>query len=270
MLYYLFEYLYKNLGVPGMGVFQYITFRSAMAFILSLMISTIYGKQIIAFLRRQQVGETVRELGLAGQNEKAGTPTMGGLIIIFATLIPVLLFAKVDNIYIILLIVTTLWMGTIGFVDDYIKIFKKDKGGLKGGFKVIGQIGLGLIVGYVLYTHPGVTIRTDSASKVKIEGVTYSPSVDEKSTATTIPFLKNNEFDYAELLAWTGDGYEDWAWIIFIPVVIFIITAVSNGANLTDGIDGLAAGTSAISVVALGIFTFVSGNIIFSNYLNIM
>ncbi len=270
MLYYLFEYLYKNLGVPGMGVFQYITFRSAMAFILSLMISTIYGKQIIAFLRRQQVGETVRELGLAGQNEKAGTPTMGGLIIIFATLIPVLLFAKVDNIYIILLIVTTLWMGTIGFIDDYIKIFKKDKEGLKGKFKVIGQVGLGLIVGYVLYTHPGVTIRKDLASKVKIENVNTSPAMDEKSTSTTIPFLKNNEFDYAELLAWTGDGYEDWAWLIFIPVVIFIITAVSNGANLTDGIDGLAAGTSAISVVALGIFTFVSGNIIFSSYLNIM
>lgn len=270
MLYYLFEYLYKTLSVPGTGVFQYITFRSAMAFILSLTISTIYGKRIIAFLRNQQVGETVRELGLAGQNEKAGTPTMGGLIIIVATLIPVLLFAKVDNVYIILLIVTTLWMGTIGFVDDYIKIFKKDKAGLKGIFKVIGQVGLGLIVGYVLYTHPGVTIRKDSASKVKIENVTYSPAINEKSTATTIPFLKNNEFDYAELLAWTGDGYENWAWLVFIPIVIFIITAVSNGANLTDGIDGLAAGTSAISVVALGIFTFVSGNIIFSNYLNIM
>jgi phospho-N-acetylmuramoyl-pentapeptide-transferase len=270
MLYYLFEYLYKTLGVPGTGVFQYITFRSAMAFILSLTISTIYGKRIISFLRNQQVGETVRELGLAGQNEKAGTPTMGGLIIIFATLIPVLLFAKVDNVYIILLIVTTLWMGTIGFVDDYIKIFKKDKQGLKGIFKVIGQVGLGLIVGYVLYTHPGVTVRKDAASKSQVENVINYSEMNEKSTATTIPFLKNNEFDYAELLAWTGDGYENWAWIVFIPIVIFIITAVSNGANLTDGIDGLAAGTSAISVVALGIFTFVSGNIIFSNYLNIM
>ena len=270
MLYYLFEYLYKTLGVPGTGVFQYITFRSAMAFILSLTISTIYGKRIISFLRNQQVGETVRELGLAGQNEKAGTPTMGGLIIIFATLIPVLLLAKVDNVYIILLIVTTLWMGTIGFVDDYIKIFKKDKEGLQGKFKVIGQVGLGLIVGYVLYTHPGVTIRKDSASKVQMENVINAAEMNEKSTATTIPFFKNNEFDYAELLAWTGDGYQEWAWLIFIPIVIFIITAVSNGANLTDGIDGLAAGTSAISVVALGIFTFVSGNIIFSNYLNIM
>ena len=268
MLYYLFEYLYKTLGVPGTGVFQYITFRSAMAFILSLTISTIYGKRIISFLRNQQVGETVRELGLAGQNEKAGTPTMGGLIIIFATLIPVLLFAKVDNVYIILLIVTTLWMGTIGFVDDYIKIFKKDKEGLKGIFKVIGQVGLGLIVGYVLYTHPGVTVRKDSVTKAQTENVIFASEMNEKSTATTIPFFKNNEFDYAELLAWTGEGYHDWAWLIFIPIVIFIITAVSNGANLTDGIDGLAAGTSAISVVALGIFTFVSGNIIFSNYLN--
>ena len=270
MLYYLFEYLYKTLGVPGTGVFQYITFRSAMAFILSLTISTIYGKRIISFLRNQQVGETVRELGLAGQNEKAGTPTMGGLIIIFATLIPVLLFAKVDNVYIILLIVTTLWMGTIGFVDDYIKIFKKDKEGLKGIFKVIGQVGLGLIVGYVLYIHPGVTVRKDSVTKAQTENVIYASEMNEKSTATTIPFFKNNEFDYAELLAWTGEGYENWAWLVFIPIVIFIITAVSNGANLTDGIDGLAAGTSAISVVALGIFTFVSGNIIFSNYLNIM
>jgi phospho-N-acetylmuramoyl-pentapeptide-transferase len=269
MLYYLFEYLYKTLNVPGTGVFQYITFRSALAVILSLLISTMYGKRIIAFLRNQQVGETVRELGLAGQNEKAGTPTMGGLIIIIATLIPVLLLTKLDNIYIILLIVTTLWMGTIGFIDDYIKIFKKDKAGLKGSFKVIGQVGLGLIVGSVLYLHPGVTIRKDRAD-VKTKTEMSTPKLDEKSTATTIPFFKNNEFDYAELLAWTGDGYHNWAWLVFIPIVIFIITAVSNGANLTDGIDGLAAGTSAISVVALGIFAFVSGNIIFSNYLNIM
>tara|TARA_R110000868_G_scaffold1517_3_gene12109 strand:+ start:3446 stop:4675 length:1230 start_codon:yes stop_codon:yes gene_type:complete len=274
MLYYLFEYLDKTMNVSGTGVFQYITFRSALAFLLSLLLSTVYGKRIINFLRNQQVGETVRELGLAGQNEKAGTPTMGGLIIIFATLLPVLLFAKLHNIYIVLLIVTTLWMGTIGFVDDYIKIFKKDKQGLKGIFKVFGQVGLGLIVGTVLYFNPSVTVRTDTGKsdvfKVTTENVIYESPLEEKSTATTIPFFKNNEFDYAELLAWTGDGYEKWAWIIFIPVVIFIITAVSNGANLTDGIDGLAAGTSAISVLALGIFTFVSGNIIFSNYLNIM
>jgi phospho-N-acetylmuramoyl-pentapeptide-transferase len=274
MLYYLFEYLDKTLNISGTGVFQYITFRSALAFMLSLLLSTIYGKRIVGFLRKQQIGETVRELGLAGQNEKAGTPTMGGLIIIFATLIPVLLFAKLQNIYIVLLIVTTLWMGTIGFIDDYIKIFKRDKQGLKGIFKVFGQVGLGLIVGTVLYFHPGVNIRTD-ASRGDIfnqtsENVINAAPVYEKSTATTIPFFKNNEFDYAELLAWTGEGYEKWAWLIFIPVVIFIITAVSNGANLTDGIDGLAAGTSAVSVLALGIFTFVSGNIIFSNYLNIM
>ncbi|MFV5684036.1 phospho-N-acetylmuramoyl-pentapeptide-transferase [Flavobacterium sp. GB2R13] len=275
MLYYLFEYLDKTLDVPGTGVFQYITFRSSLALLLSLLLSTIYGKRIISFLQRQQVGETVRELGLAGQNEKAGTPTMGGLIIIFATLVPVILFAKLHNIYIVLLIVTTLWMGTIGFIDDYIKIFKKDKEGLKGIFKVVGQVGLGLIVGTVLYFSPAVTVRTDTSTsdifKVTTTGTVILPApVEEKSTATTIPFFKNNEFDYAELLAWTGEGYEKWAWLIFIPVVIFIITAVSNGANLTDGIDGLAAGTSAVSVLALGIFTFVSGNIIFSNYLNIM
>ena len=274
MLYYLFEYLDKTLDVPGTGVFQYITFRSALALMLSLLLSTIYGKRVVGFLRKQQIGETVRELGLAGQNEKAGTPTMGGLIIIFATLIPVLLFAKLDNIYIVLLIVTTLWMGTIGFIDDYLKIFKKDKEGLKGIFKVFGQVGLGLIVGSVLYFHPGVNIRTDiqklNESQNRKENSINQAPVFEKSTATTIPFFKNNEFDYAELLAWTGEGYEKWAWLIFIPMVFFIITAVSNGANLTDGIDGLAAGTSAVSVLALGIFTFVSGNIIFSNYLNIM
>ena len=274
MLYYLFEYLDKTMDISGTGVFQYITFRSALALMLSLLLSTIYGKRIIGFLSRQQVGETVRELGLAGQNEKAGTPTMGGIIIIFATLVPVVLFAKLHNIYIVLLIVTTLWMGTIGFIDDYIKIFKKDKQGLKGIFKVFGQVGLGLIVGSVLYFSPAVTIRTDIGNsevfKPTVETVIKPAAIEEKSTATTIPFFKNNEFDYAELLAWTGEGYEKWAWLIFIPVVIFIITAVSNGANLTDGIDGLAAGTSAISVLALGIFTFVSGNIIFSNYLNIM
>jgi len=261
------------LNIPGTGVFQYITFRSALAILLSLMLSTIYGKRIIRFLRNQQVGETVRELGLAGQNEKAGTPTMGGLIIIFATLIPVFLLTKLNNIYIILLIVTTLWMGTIGFIDDYIKIFKKDKQGLKGIFKVIGQVGLGLIVGSVLYLHPGVTLRKEMPKTINFnqtENVISQTPIEEKSTATTIPFFKNNEFDYAELLSWMGDGYENWAWIVFIPIVIFIITAVSNGANLTDGIDGLAAGTSAISVLALGIFTFVSGNIIFSSYLNIM
>ncbi|HNP32425.1 MAG TPA: phospho-N-acetylmuramoyl-pentapeptide-transferase [Flavobacterium sp.] len=273
MLYYLFEYLDKTMDVPGAGVFQYITFRSALALILSLMISTIYGKKIITFLRNQQVGETVRELGLEGQNEKAGTPTMGGLIIIIATLIPVLLLTKLNNIYIILLVVTTLWMGTIGFIDDYIKIFKKDKQGLKGIFKVIGQVGLGLIVGSVLYFNPNVTVRERSKTPINFNQtetvVTQAPS-EIKSTVTTIPFTKNNELDYAKIIEWTGDGYENWAWLVFIPIVIFIITAVSNGANLTDGIDGLAAGTSAISVLALGIFAFVSGNLVLSSYLNIM
>lgn len=273
MLYYLFQYLDRHWDLPGAGAFQYITFRSGLAVILSLLLSTIFGKRIINFLRRQQIGETVRDLGLEGQTQKAGTPTMGGLIIIFSTLVPVLLFAKLDNIYVMLLIVTTLWMGTIGFLDDYLKIHKKDKEGLKGKFKVVGQVGLGLIVGYVLYFHPGVTIRTDT-SRVDIfqEGrnVVYETPKEEKSTATTIPFFKNNEFDYAEALSFVGGDYTKWAWIIFIPVVIFIITAVSNGANLTDGIDGLAAGTSAIVVLTLGIFAFVSGNIIFSNYLNIM
>ncbi|WP_396139552.1 phospho-N-acetylmuramoyl-pentapeptide-transferase [Flavobacterium sp.] len=272
MLYYLFEYLDKTMDVPGAGVFQYITFRSALALILSLMISTIYGKKIITFLRNQQVGETVRELGLEGQTQKAGTPTMGGLIIIIATLIPVLLLTKLNNIYIILLVVTTLWMGTIGFVDDYIKIFKKDKQGLKGIFKVFGQVGLGLIVGSVLYFHPGVTVREKSTKPItfnQTENVSQTP-VETKSTVTTIPFTKNNELDYAKIIEWTGNDYQNWAWLVFIPIVIFIITAVSNGANLTDGIDGLAAGTSAISVLALGIFTFVSGNVILSSYLNIM
>lgn len=271
MLYYIFQYLDKAFDVPGAGVFQYITFRSAMAFILSLLIATIYGKKVISFLRKQQVGETVRELGLEGQTQKAGTPTMGGIIIIMATLIPVLLFAKLENIYVVLLIITTLWMGTIGFIDDYIKVFKKDKEGLKGRFKIVGQVGLGLIVGCVLYFHPGVTIKKDiEINKVTIEKVEKIKSVEVKSTETTIPFLKNNTFDYAKVLSFMGDGYQNWAWLIFIPVVIFIITAVSNGANLTDGIDGLAAGTSAISVLTLGIFAFVSGNIIFSDYLHIM
>ena len=271
MLYYIFQYLDKAFDVPGAGVFQYITFRSALAFILSLLIATIYGKKIINYLRNQQVGETVRELGLEGQTAKAGTPTMGGIIIILATLIPVLLLAKLNNIYIILLIVTTIWMGTIGFIDDYIKIFKKDKQGLKGVFKVIGQVGLGLIVGTVLYLSPDVTVRKDTVtSRVKMENNLKPSDLEEKSTATTIPFMKNNEFDYAEVLSFMGDDYKSYAWLIFIPMVILIITAVSNGANLTDGIDGLAAGTSAISVLTLGLFTFVSGNIIFSDYLNIM
>lgn len=268
MLYYLFEYLDQHFTIPGTGVFQYITFRSGMAVIFSLLISIIYGKRIIGYLRKLQIGETVRELGLEGQKEKSGTPTMGGVIIIIATLIPVLLFAKLDNIYIQLLILTTLWMGVIGFLDDYIKVFKKDKEGLKGRFKVIGQVGLGLIVGSVLYFHPSVTVREAPSVAMMVDSEVSR--FDIKSTATTIPFFKDNEFDYGQILAWLGEGYENYAWLIFIPVVIFIVTAVSNGANLTDGIDGLAAGTSAISVFVLGIFAFVSGNVILSGYLNIM
>lgn len=271
MLYYLFDYLDTHFDLPGTGVFQYITFRSGAAVLLSLLLSLVFGKRIINFIRQKQIGETIRELGLEGQNQKAGTPTMGGIIIIFATLIPVLLFAKLDNVYIILLIVTTLWMGVIGFLDDYIKVFKKNKEGLKGKFKVVGQVGLGLLVGCVMYFNDSITIRTNTKANIaQSETGTLVNTIDEKSTATTIPFFKNNEFDYAEIIAWVGDDYRNYAWLIFIPIVILIVTAVSNGANLTDGIDGLAAGTSAIIVVALGIFTFVSGNIIFSNYLNIM
>lgn len=273
MLYYLFDYLDKQHNFIGAGVFQYITFRSGAAVLLSLLLSMVFGKRIINFIKRKQIGETVRELGLEGQNQKSGTPTMGGLIIIFATLVPVLLFAKLDNIYVILLIITTIWMGLIGFLDDYIKVFRKNKEGLKGRFKVVGQVGLGLLVGCVMYFNDSITIRTDTTKgNVVIENSDGIPTkmLEEKSTATTIPFFKNNEFDYAELISWVGDDYKNYAWLIFIPIVILIVTAVSNGANLTDGIDGLAAGSSAIIVVALGIFTFVSGNIIFSNYLNIM
>ncbi|MEO8773286.1 MAG: phospho-N-acetylmuramoyl-pentapeptide-transferase [Gelidibacter sp.] len=278
MLYYLFEYLKQHFDFPGSSLFGFITFRAAMAIITSLLISTIFGKRIIRFLQKQQVGETIRDLGLDGQVEKAGTPTMGGIIIIIATLIPVLLFAKIDNIYIILLIVTTLWMGAIGFLDDYIKKFKKDKEGLKGGFKVLGQVGLGIIVGATLYFNQDVTIKEKLPIAQQKEILAANPNVEasklfkaeEKSTKTTIPFVKENEFDYANLITWISPDLEKYTWIIFILASIFIITAVSNGANLTDGIDGLAAGTSAIIVLTLGIFAWLSGNIIFSEFLNIM
>lgn len=278
MLYYLFEYLEKQFQFPGASLFGFLTFRAAMAVILSLLISTIYGKRIIEFLRKKQVGETIRDLGLEGQVEKAGTPTMGGLIIILSTLLPVLLIAKLENIYIILLIITTLWMGTIGFIDDYIKKFKNDKEGLKGKFKVLGQVGLGLIVGLTLYFHDDVTIKEELPLQQQQELLAENPNIPEaqlfdvaeKSTKTTIPFVKNNEFDYSNLITWISPDLESYAWIIFVLVSIIIVTAVSNGANLTDGIDGLAAGTSAIVVLTLGIFAWVSGNIIFSKYLNIM
>ncbi|RUA11268.1 MAG: phospho-N-acetylmuramoyl-pentapeptide-transferase [Flavobacteriia bacterium] len=270
MLYYLFEFLEKQYQLPGAGLFRFLTFRAAMAVMLSLLIAMVYGKRIIVFLQKKQIGESIRDLGLEGQQQKAGTPTMGGLIIIMSTLLPVILFADIKNIYVILLIVTTIWMGVIGFVDDYIKIFKKDKKGLKGKFKVMGQVGLGLIVGITLYFHPMVTIKEKDTTTItedfKVEKVFGE---ETKAVRTNVPFFKNNELDYADFISWMGEGVEDYAWLIFIPAVILIVTAVSNGANLTDGIDGLAAGSSAIIVLTLGIFAWVSGNIQFSNYLDI-
>ena len=283
MLYYLFEFLDKTYDLPGAGLFQFITFRAAMTAITSLFIATYFGRRIIDFLRNKQVGETIRELGLEGQSEKAGTPTMGGLIIILAIVIPVLLFAKLDNIYVILLLVTTIWMGIIGFIDDYIKKFKHDKEGLPGRFKVFGQIGLGIIVGATLYLSDEVTVRRqipadavsqnlaraqDNQQEVSAISKAFYPA--EKALITTMPFVKNNEIDYQRILGWLGPKAASLSWLIFIPIIIFIITAVSNGANLTDGIDGLAAGTSAIIGVTLAIFAWISGNVIFSDYLNIM
>ena len=273
MLYYFFQYLESQFSFPGASLFQFITFRAAAAFLLSLLISSIFGKRIINFLRNQQVGETVRDLGLEGQKQKTGTPTMGGVIIILATLIPVLLLAKLDNIYVIILIITTVWMGLIGFVDDYIKVFKKDKAGLKGKFKVLGQVGLGVIVGSMLYFNDGVTIKEQLPVEQQIVQENGRKTVfgeAHKSTKTTIPFLKNNELDYSKAFSFLGEGYEKYGWIVFILVVVFIVTGISNGANLTDGIDGLAAGSSAIIVITLAIFAWVSGNIVFAEYLDVM
>jgi|TARA_B100001093_G_scaffold301343_1_gene287408 phospho-N-acetylmuramoyl-pentapeptide-transferase len=264
MLYFLFEYLELKYQLPGAGLFQYLSFRSALAFIFSLMISIRYGKNIINFLRKKQIGETIRDLGLNGQKEKKGTPTMGGLIIIMATIIPVLLFSNFENIYIIILIFTTVWLGFIGFVDDYIKVFKKNKDGLEGKFKLIGQISLGLIIGLILFYHPDVTIKDQFGVNESFEKVEY------KSTKTTVPFLKNNELDYSYLISWTGGKSKEYSIVVFVFFVILIISAVSNGANLTDGIDGLATGSSVIITLTLGIFAWISGNIIFSEYLNVM
>jgi phospho-N-acetylmuramoyl-pentapeptide-transferase len=273
MLYYLFQYLESQFSFPGASVFQFITFRAATAFILSLLISTIYGKRIIKFLQNQQVGETVRDLGLEGQKQKSGTPTMGGIIIILATLIPVILLAKLNNIYIIILIITTVWMGLIGFLDDYIKVFKKDKDGLSGKFKILGQVGLGLIVGSMLYFNEGVTIKEQlpfDQQIVKENGRKKVFGEAHKSTKTTVPFFKGNELEYSKALRFLGDGYEEYGWIVFIFITVFIVTGISNGANLTDGIDGLAAGSSAIIVITLAVFAWVSGNIIFADYLDVM
>ena len=271
MLYYLFEFLEQQYQLTGASLFQYLSFRAAFAIILSMGFSMVFGKRIIRYLKKQQVGETVRDLGLEGQKEKEGTPTMGGLIIIFSTLIPVLLLAQLSNIYIVLLMCTTVWMGFIGWLDDYIKIFKKNKDGLQGKFKIVGQVLLGAFVGSVLFFHPQVKVRTEVNPISSIETVAevFETKTDVKATLTTIPLLKNNEFNYHTLIEWLGIGSQ-YTWLIFIPIVIFIITAVSNGANLTDGIDGLAAGISAIIVFALAVFSWVSGNVNFASYLNIM
>jgi len=295
MLYQIFKYLKDNYDIAGAGLWEYITFRASMAIILSLVISIIIGRGIIARLRRNQIGESIRDLGLVGQMEKKGTPTMGGVIMIAAIIIPVLLFSRMDNIYVILVLVSTIWMGSIGFFDDYIKVYKKDKEGLRGRFKILGQVGLGIIVGTTLFFHNDVTVRDynniyiykhqngkpvgDPVSVIPSQGFNYESgskvegdfvySHDVKSLETNIPFVKNNTLDYAEIAAIFGEG-KLFSWLVYVLIVIFIITAVSNAANLTDGIDGLATGVSAIIMLTLGIFAYVSGNINFAEYLNIL
>ena len=263
MLYTLFDFLDRMYDLPGASLFRFLSFRAALATVISLLIGIVFGRSVIDFLKRKQIGETIRDLGLEGQTQKAGTPTMGGLIIIGSTLLPVLLFADLSNIYIQLLILTTLWMGVIGFIDDYIKKFKNDKDGLKGKFKVLGQVILGGVVGAVLYFHPHVTLKKE------VEGVLLKDAPEIKAVMTNIPFFKNNELDYTDLLTSIDPSLAHLGWLIFIPVVIFIVTAVSNGANLTDGIDGLAAGSSAIIMLALLVMAWVSGNFLFADYLNI-
>ena len=263
MLYTLFDFLDRMYDLPGASLFRFLSFRAALATVISLLIGIVFGKSVIDFLKKKQIGETIRDLGLEGQTQKAGTPTMGGLIIIGSTLIPVLLFADLTNIYIQLLLLSTLWMGVIGFIDDYIKKFKNDKDGLKGKFKVLGQVILGAVVGAVLYFHPHVTLKKE------VEGVLLKDAPEIKAVMTNIPFFKNNELDYTDLLTSIDPSLAHLGWLIFIPVVIFIVTAVSNGANLTDGIDGLAAGSSAIIMLALLVMAWVSGNFLFADYLNI-
>lgn len=267
MLYYLFEYLQNAYDFPGAGLFQYISFRAAMAIITSLLVSLVFGGKIINIIRNKQIGEQVRELGLAGEEGKKGTPTMGGLIILAAILIPTLLFTKLDNIYIIIMIISTLWLGAIGFIDDYIKVYKKDKEGLAGRFKILGQVGIGVIVGLVMVFHGDIVVKEDVQLSSETES---SMDVAQKSLKTTTPFFKNNEFNYEVLTSWMGDTAKNYAWILFVLIVVVIITAVSNGANMTDGLDGLATGTSAIIGATLALFAYVSGNIIAADYLNIM
>lgn len=275
MIYYLFEYLRKIYSFPGVGLLQYISVRAGIALIMSLCIALIYGKKIIRWIQKKQLGEQVRDLGLTGQKEKEGTPTMGGIIIITATLIPTLLLAAHGNVYVIMLIVTMLWMGSIGFADDYIKVFKKDKDGLKSKLKILGQVSLGVLIGSVMYFEGSITIKEKIKTPTQFEiihakNVDHFFSTEKHTTKTTLPFVKNNEFDYAWLLQWANKDWTPYAWIVFIPIIILTITAVSNGANLTDGIDGLAAGTSSIIVSTLALFAWLSGNMIFANYLNIM
>lgn len=274
MLYYLYEYLTNHgIDIPGLHLLKYISFRAAMAVLLSLIIALVYGKKIINYLRNKQMGELVRDLGLEGQKQKEGTPTMGGLIIIFATVIPVLLFTRITNVYIVLLLVSMVWMGAIGFIDDYLKKIKKNKDGLSGIFKIIGQVGLGLIVGVTMYYHPDITIKRKyaDAQVVNRNNAAQNFAPAKKETISTVPFMKNNEFDYSKILFWMDEKQQDeWAWLIFIPLVIFIVTAVSNGANITDGIDGLASGTSVVILGTLALFAYLSGNIVFADYLNIM
>ena len=278
MLYYLFSFLEKNYSVPGAGVFQYITFRMAMAVITSLIITTVYGRRLIDYLRFKQVGETVRNLGLEGQMQKAGTPTMGGIIIILGILVPTILFAKLENVYVLMMLGTTLWLGAIGFMDDYIKVFKKNKEGLAGRFKITGQVGLALIIGFTMYSNPDIVIRQEVKPPIKydrpvefhMKGSKPVYTQDIHSTKTTMPFYKNNEFDYGKVLKFLGKGYERYDLVVFMFFVIVIITAISNGANITDGIDGLATGTSAIIGITLAILAYVSGNTVIADYLNIM
>lgn len=280
MLYYLFDYL-DQINFPGAGLFHYISFRAGMALITSLIVSMLFGKKIIRLLQKQQIGETVRDLGLEGQLQKSGTPTMGGIIILSAILIPTLLFAKLHNIYVITMLLATVWLGAIGFLDDYIKVFKKNKEGLAGRFKVVGQVGVGLIVGCILYFHPDVQVHKNVPADYQLksgEHFVTKQHIDDTETAdskwivtqdmtTTIPFIKNNEFNYNWLI---GDWAKSYGWLLFIPVVIFIVIAVSNGANMTDGLDGLATGTSAIIGIALTILAYVSTNIRFADYLDVM
>jgi len=272
MLYHLFTWLDKAFDFPGAGMFNFISFRTGLAFIFSLLLATMFGRRIIDYLQKKQIGETIRELGLEGQMSKKGTPTMGGIIIIIAILIPTLLLASLNNVYIIMMLITTVWLGIIGFLDDYIKVFRKNKDGLSGRFKIVGQVGLGLIVGLTMYLSPDVVIRENKEIKgadQRVENVTYAKE-DIKSTKSTIPFFKNNNLDYADAFRWMGEKAQDYGWLLFVLVTIFIVTAVSNGANMTDGLDGLATGSSAIMGVILGILAYVSGNVNYSGYLNIM